>query len=308
MNNGTVSTFHILAVPINSGVRDYFLSAATQLRSLSLYNPYHSKIATLNKQADKGTATEIMVNLFKLHIKPIRAFVLMLSIAQLGFAAGTSPKDNPDEKLPLSAEKTVLNSFDPLFERVTLELSKNQQRYLADPVAYHQFVNRVVKPLWDSESTSSALIGRASFEQLKDVDRLALVDAVDTTLRRYAFEGLDHYSGQRFQVIDVVVNPRVGMGWVQVLMESSLIPDLHLDVLIKQFSTDSWKAVDVRFKGITYVAIKKHKFRKIVAEKGIQALIDELQAKNHEYFTEICGRANIVGRPPCPAQGDNRGE
>lgn len=249
-----------------------------------------------------------MVNLFKLHIKPILAFVLMLSIAQLSFAAGTSPKNNSDKGLPLSAEKTVQDSFDPLFERVTLELSKNQQQYLNDPVAYHQFVNRVVKPLWDSRSTSSALIGRASFEQLKDADRLALIDAVDDTLRRYAFEGLEHYSGQRFGVVDVVVNPGVGMGWVQVLMESSLIPDLHLDVLIKQFSADSWKAVDVRFKGITYVAVKKHKFRKIIAEKGIQALIGELQAKNHDYFAEICGKANIVGRPPCPAQGDNRGE
>ena len=270
-----------------------------------------------------------MVNLFKLHIKPIWAFLLMLSIAQLGFAAETSPKNDPDEKRPLSAEKTVvsleknvlspektvlspeetvLDSFDPLFERVTLELSKNQQRYLTDPVAYHEFVNRVVKPLWDSESTSSALLGRASFEQLNNTDRLALVNAVDNTLRRYAFEGLERYSGQRFQVVDVVVNKGVGMGWVQVLMESSLIPDLHLDVLVKQLSADSWKAVDVRFKGITYVAIKKHKFRKIVAEKGIQALVDELEIKNRDYFTEICGKANIVGRFPCPAQGDNRGQ
>jgi hypothetical protein len=98
------------------------------------------------------------------------------------------------------------------------------------------------------------------------------------------------------------------MGWVQVLMESSLIPDLHLDVLIKQVGADDWKAVDVRFKGITYVAIKKHKFRKIIAEKGIQALIGELQTKNLEYFADICSNANIVGRPPCPAQVDNRGQ
>ena len=51
------------------------MSAATQLKSRSLYNPYHSKIATFHKRADKGTATETMVNLFKLHIKPILAFV-----------------------------------------------------------------------------------------------------------------------------------------------------------------------------------------------------------------------------------------
>jgi ABC-type transporter MlaC component len=263
-----------------------------------------------------------MVNPFKLYIKPVWVLLLILSAAQLSFAGEVVAANKSAEKVivspekivlspektVLSPEKTVLDSFDPLFEQVTLELSKNQQRYLADPVAYHQFVNRVVKPLWDSRSTSSALLGRASFEGLKTADKLALVEAVDNTLRRYAFEGLERYSGQLFRVVDVVVNPRASMGWVQVLMESSVIPDLHLDVLIKQVSADRWKAVDVRFKGITYVAVKKHKFRKIVAEKGIQALIDELQAKNHEYFTDLCNSANIVGRPPCPEQVGSRGE
>jgi ABC-type transporter MlaC component len=249
-----------------------------------------------------------MVNPFKLYIKPIWALLLILPAVQLGFAGEGDSDHKFAEKIVRSPEKTVRDSFDPLFNQVTLELSKNQQRYLADPVAYHQFVNRVVKPLWDSRSTSSALIGRASFERLNKADKSALVEAVDNTLRRYAFEGLERYSGQLFRVVDVVVNQRASMGWVQVLMESSLIPDLHLDVLIKQVSTDSWKAVDVRFKGITYVAIKKHKFRKIIAEKGIQALITELQAKNHEYFADICSSAKIFGRPPCPAQVENSGE
>ncbi len=290
---------------------ELFLSVATQLKSRSLYNPYHSKIATL----DKRTAVKAMVNPFKLYIKPVLVLLLILSIAQLGFAGETGSDNKSTEKTFLSAEETVLSpekivldSFDPLFNQVTLELSKNQQRYLADPVAYHKFVNRVVNPLWDSRSTSSALIGRASFESLDKTNQQALVDAVDNTLSRYAFEGLERYSGQLFRVVDVVVNQRASMGWVQVLMESSVIPDLHLDVLIKQVSTDHWKAVDVRFKGITYVAVKKHKFRKIIAEQGIQALISELQAKNREYFTDLCSSANIVGRPPCPAQVDSRGE
>ena len=85
-------------------------------------------------------------------------------------------------------------------------------------------------------------------------------------------------------------------------MESSLIPDIHFDVLIKQAEAGRWKAVDVRFKGITYVAVKKHKFRKTIDEKGVQALIAELQIKNREYFIEICAKAEIVGIPPCPVQ------
>jgi ABC-type transporter MlaC component len=249
-----------------------------------------------------------MVNLFKLLIKPVWVLLLMFWFAQLGFAAATSASNNSDTKRPLSAEQTVLHSFEPLFTQVTLELSTHQQRYLNDPVAYDEFVSRVLKPRWDSRSTSSALLGRALFEQLTQAERIALVSAVENTLRRYAFEGLERYSGQRFRVVDVVVNPRASMGWVQVLMASPVIPDLHIDVLIKQVGADSWKAVDVRFKGITYVAVKKHKFRKIIEEKGIQALISELQNKNRDYFADICDRANMAGNSPCPASGNLRDE
>ena len=143
------------------------------------------------------------------------------------------------------AEQIVLQRFDPMFNQVSLELTKNKQHYLSDPVAYDDFVNRLLKPLWDTQSTSSALIGRQRFEKLSEADKAALVDAVDNTLRRYAFEGLERYSGQLFRVVDVVVNERASMGWVQILMESSLIPDLHIDVLIKQVAEDSWKAVDM---------------------------------------------------------------
>ena len=243
-----------------------------------------------------------MVNLFKLPIKAILALMLILSTTPLSFAAETKPVAKTAAQRELSAEKLVLSSFAPLFNQVTLELAQNQQRYLADPVAYHEFVNRVVKPLWDSRSTSTALIGRARFAVLDEADKAALVDAVDNTLRRYAFEGLERYSGQLFRVVDVVVNDRATMGWVQVLMESSLIPDLHIDVLIKHGKDDVWKAVDVRFKGITYVAVKKHKFRQILEEKGIQALIDDLQIKNRDYFADICSGVNLAGGPPCPVQ------
>ncbi len=237
------------------------------------------------------------MNFFKLYIKLILTLPWILLGVQLGFA--DNDKSELAEVLP--AEQIVLQRFDPMFNQVSLELTKNKQHYLSDPVAYDDFVNRLLKPLWDTQSTSSALIGRQRFEKLSEADKAALVDAVDNTLRRYAFEGLERYSGQLFRVVDVVVNERASMGWVQILMESSLIPDLHIDVLIKQVAEDSWKAVDIRFKGITYVAVKKHKFRETIEEKGIGALISDLQAKNRKYFVDICTKANIVSRAPCPS-------
>lgn len=242
-----------------------------------------------------------MFNLFKLHLETIKILFFTLLVAQTGLAV--EPASNiPGSIAALHQEKIVHQRFAPLFTQVTKELEINQQRYLSDPTVYYEFVDRVLKPLWDTRSTSSALVGRQQFEQLSRKEQTALVNAVDNTLRRYAFEGLERYSGQLFRVVDVVVNERASMGWVQVLMESPLIPDLHIDVLIKQLSMADWKAVDVRFKGITYVAVKKHGFRETMAEQGVKALIAELQEKNREYFAELCSKARIVGKPPCALQ------
>jgi ABC-type transporter MlaC component len=84
-------------------------------------------------------------------------------------------------------------------------------------------------------------------------------------------------------------------------MESPIIPDLHLDLLIKRTSNGDWSAVDIRFKGITYVAVKKNEFRKIIKQQGVTALIDSLKRKNNDYFRDICAKApaTLKGKAPC---------
>jgi ABC-type transporter MlaC component len=155
---------------------------------------------------------------------------------------------------------------------------------------------------WDSASTSRALVGKQHYTGFNDAQRLILVESVDQTLIRYAFEGLESYGGQVFKVDDVVVNEEKGMGWVQVLMESPILPDINLDLVIKRNLNSQWHAVDVRVKGITYVKIKKYKYREIIEEQGFDALIDNLTTKNTNYFDVICAPlvdSKQKGRAPC---------
>ncbi len=198
-------------------------------------------------------------------------------------------------------EQRVKSRFIPLFAAITEQLSSSQEDYLLDPSAYNRFLDANVRSLWDTSSTTSALIGKSRYKDLKPADRQALVAAVDQTLLRYAFEGLEHYGGQVFEVVDVAVNQGATMGWVQVLMASPIIPDVHLDLLIKRTPVGDWSAVDIRFKGITYVAIKKHEFRKIIEQQGVNALIDSLNRKNRDYFRDICAKApaTLKGKTPC---------
>ena len=203
---------------------------------------------------------------------------------------------------PEEAKTAVHTQFDALFTSVTHQLTNNQEMHLSNPVAYYDFLTSTVINLWDSSSTTRALVGKSHYTKLSDQQRLSLIAAVDQTLIRYAFEGLESYGGQVFRVADVVVNEKRGMGWVQVLMESPIIPDINLDILIKRTEANAWQAVDIRVKGITYVAIKKHKYREILEEQGFNALMDNLTDKNTDFFKAVCAGANnpeLEGSAPC---------
>lgn len=221
-------------------------------------------------------------------------FTVLCLLAEVGFGEPQAPG------LSLQAQ-VVQQQFAPLFEEVSVQLSTDKQRYLSDPVAYNDFLDRTLRPLWDMSSTARALVGRHHFSAMTPSQQQDLVSAVRETLARYAFEGLEKYSGQQFRIVDVVINQRANMGWVQVLMESKLIPDIVLDVLIKQTDPEkgTWQAVDIRVKGITYVSVKKHSFREIIEEQGIEALITNLERKNREYFADICTKTQSSGRAPC---------
>ena len=225
--------------------------------------------------------------------------VLLALVFSLGAVSSQGFAQETEQGAASELNPVIMEQFQPLFTGITAELGANKARYLTEPAAYYALVDRYLRPRWDTASTASALVGRNYFESLSTAEQSALTAAVDSTLVRYAFEGLEHYSGQRFDIADIAVSDGAAMGWVLVLMESPIIPDINLDVLIKQGDKDDWKAVDIRFKGITYVSIKKHSFREIIAESGLQALIGDLQGKNAAYFKVICAETKTVDLPPC---------
>ena len=185
------------------------------------------------------------------------------------------------------SEQAIRTQFSNLFKLITQELSTSQATYLRDAQAYEAFIDARVKSSWDVASTARALVGKSVFDTLAPEIRQSLVSAVDRTLVRYAFEGLDKYSGQTFDVVDLVVNQEAGMGWVQLLVQSPLIPDVNLDLLIKRNLSREWKAVDIRFQGITYVMIKKREYRAIIEQQGIAALIEQLVQANQAFFNNL---------------------
>ena len=213
---------------------------------------------------------------FGLRIKGfLPALLLQCSVAL------AEPAKAPD---PLAS---LHGQYQPIVEAISKTLMANFERYIAEPQSFQVFLDQNVRPFWDPSSTAKALVGGANFRALNAQTQVKLSNAVERTLMRYAFEGIAFYNGQKFELVDVAISDSGKMGWVQVVMRSQILPDLNLDILVKRNKSGIWKAVDVRFKGVTYVAVKKHSFQKILQKQGADALIASLDVKNNKFFDAL---------------------
>ena len=80
---------------------------------------------------------------------------------------------------PKDARQLVIDEFEQLFVSITDQLSNRQDKYINDPIAYHAFLMSTVVELWDSSSTTRALLGKKHYESLTKDQKSALISAVD---------------------------------------------------------------------------------------------------------------------------------
>ncbi|MDC3106220.1 ABC transporter substrate-binding protein [Gammaproteobacteria bacterium] len=202
-----------------------------------------------------------------------------------------------------SLDTNIVNNYKALLsEKVTNDLLLNYKLYLESPNKYWNFLNETFLDNWDFDATTKALIGNKIFNSLTNEQFKTLSRTLEVTLIRYAFESLSFYGSQKLNVIDIKVNEKQTFAWLKINMDSPRFPDIHLDLLLKRKDDDKWRGVDFRFKGITYVNLKKNGYRKDFEALNFKGLFRKLEDKNNLFFKDLCqGQANYLDpkMPPC---------
>ena len=178
----------------------------------------------------------------------------------------------------------------------------NHENYLESPNEFWNFLEDIFLDNWDFDATTKALIGNEIFNSLSNLEFKEISRVVEVTLIRYAFASLSFYGGQQLNVIDIKLNEQQTLAWLKINMDSPRFPDIHLDLLLKRNLHDQWRGVDFRFKGITYINIKKNSYRQDFEDIKFQGLLGKLNDKNKLFFENLCqSEANYLdpNMPPC---------
>ena len=149
----------------------------------------------------------------------------------------------------------------------------NYKNYLESPNKYWNFLEDTFLDNWDFDATTKALIGNDIFNSLSNSQFKELSRVLEVTLIRYAFESLSFYGEQKLNVIDIKLNEQQTLAWLKINMDSPSFPDIHLDLLLKRTDDNQWKGVDFRFKGITYVNLKKNSYRQDFKDLKFEGLL-----------------------------------
>ncbi len=199
-------------------------------------------------------------------------------------------------------EIEILNSYGSLLEdKVSYNLLANYKNYEETPNTYWSFLEDAFLRNWDFDATTRALIGNEIFSSLSGSDFTELSKAIKVTLIRYAFESLSFYGEQKLAVIDVAINQQQTLAWLKINMDSIRFPDIHLDLLLRRTNDQKWKGVDFRFKGVTYVNLKKNGYREDFKRLKFKGLLQKLQEKNKVFFIDLCnGEANYIDPDKLP--------
>ena len=207
-------------------------------------------------------------------------------------------------------EMEIIESYESLLDKkVTSDLLANHKIYVEFPNKYWNFLKDTFLDNWDFDATAKALIGADIFNSLSNSQFKELSRVLEVTLIRYAFESLSFYGEQKLNVIDIKINARQTFAWLKINMDSPRFPDIHLDLLLKRTDDNQWKGADFRFKGITYVNLKKNSYRQDFKDSKFEGLLKKLENKNKLFFKDLCqSEANYIDpkRPPCLQNNDKK--
>ena len=214
---------------------------------------------------------------------------------------------DPDRSI---LEIEIIDSYESLLvKKVTNDLLANHKIYVEFPNRYWNFLEDTFLDNWDFDATTRALIGNEIFNSLSLPQFKKLSKTLEVTLIRYAFESLSFYGEQKLNVIDIKLNEQQTLAWLKINMDSPRFPDIHLDLLLKRTIDSQWRGVEFRFKGITYLNLKKNSYRQDFKDFKFEGLLKKLEDKNKMFFRDLCkGKTNYIDpkKPPCLQNYDKK--
>lgn len=185
-------------------------------------------------------------------------------------------------------EDDIRAVYQPMLESFSTALAEDSALFNDSPDDYWSFFGQVVLPLWSRQASLEGLAGTAKVAALLPHQQATLNGVLDRTVQRYAFEVLQHYSGQSFVLNNVEIdsdNPALAV--LDITAQWPNFPDLDIELMLVNEAGD-WRFYNIRYGWFSYIGAKKWGYRRGLSPSHFEAFTQRLEEKNRRHFSLMC--------------------
>jgi len=167
-------------------------------------------------------------------------------------------------------------------DKVLSELSQRREELRKDQDKLYAMVDEIVFPHFDFTRMSKSVIGRRYWPKASDAERNGFIDQFQTLLVRTYATALFDYTGQEIKYKPLRMKPDQTTVVIKTEISQDTGTPIPLDYRLKKTANGSWKVYDITINGSSLVRTYQTSYRRIIKNKGMQALIDSLAEKNSQ--------------------------
>jgi phospholipid transport system substrate-binding protein len=202
----------------------------------------------------------------------------ILALFALGLANEANSADAPAAATAapstLGPQELVENSA----KRMLVELDANRATYAKDPAKLDALVANVLLPNFDTEYAARLVLGQ-TWRTATPEQRKRFVDAFYHSLLRNYGSALVDFTADRFVILPYKGDPNDTTATVRIEVKRSSGDKVPVNFSLRKVD-GVWKAWDVVIEGISYVKSFRTDFGSEVQQKGLDEVINRLEADN----------------------------
>jgi phospholipid transport system substrate-binding protein len=214
----------------------------------------------------------------------------ILAMFALGLAGGANAADPQATAAAapstLGPQELVENSA----KRMLVELDANRAMYSKDPAKLDALVANVLLPNFDTEYAARLVLGQ-TWRTATPEQRKRFVDAFYHSLLRNYGSALVDFTADRFVILPYKGDPNDTTASVRTEVKRSNGDKVPVNFSLRKVD-GVWKAWDVVIEGISYVKSFRTDFGSEIQQKGLDEVINRLEADNKVGRTSAPGTSH----------------
>ena len=206
-----------------------------------------------------------------------RSLLAGLALAALTLSASVSAQaktvDNSDPTKLIETSANIMTS----------ELDARRAEFRKDPAKLRALVERTLLPNFDVDHSARLVLGK-HWRTATPAQRQRFIDAFYGSLMTNYGDAMLEFTGDRIRVLPSTVAPDATSAVVRTEVKRSNGQKIPVNYSLRK-TEQGWKAWDVVIEGISYVKSFREDFGSEIDQKGLEAVIQRLEAQNRRGAT-----------------------